>query len=83
MSKTDEIKDVRFCLSAGSSENGEICNVFLNTKWTHTAEFDLKEQHGMDIKDVIAVVLVEELKKSITLELVKELLDGIVEANDE
>jgi len=76
------MKEVRFVLSAGD-DDGEIASKLLKVKWNQGIETDLKEFHNLKIKDAIAEMVLETIQKSITLDVVKELLEDVDEVCNE
>jgi len=75
------MKEIRFVLGAGNAD-GEITSKMLNVKWGNKLEDELLEFHHLNFKDMLADVLLKELKDSITLELVRELINDVTEWND-
>jgi len=68
------MKEIRFVLGAGDSA-GEITSKLLNARWN----VGFEETPTQNINDAIADILLIQLKNSITLELVKELIEDVVE----
>lgn len=72
------MKTIRFVLGVGDSD-GEITTKTLNVKWGDKLEKELLAFHHLNYKDVIADILLRELKDSINLKLIKELIDDVTD----
>jgi hypothetical protein len=75
------MKDLSFVLSIGSSEDGEIASRQLTVEWNKELETNMKVYHNLDLKNSISGILLDQIKESITLELIEELIDDALEVN--
>jgi hypothetical protein len=77
-----ESKRCKIGLCILDENNKPVASKILETRWNESITKDLKENFNVEIEREIAIILLSEIKKSITEEVVYNLLKGIKDASN-